>query len=104
MAHIGGSLLSLVVGLGVVYIGFKYWQWQWILRKLRLARTQLPDGAGFSSGEALDADHSGCGGGRGFPPRHRGSGQIWQRWCLGQSRMKMSEELKAQIEITKGGS
>jgi membrane protein DedA with SNARE-associated domain/rhodanese-related sulfurtransferase len=38
MAHIGGSLLSLIVGLGVIYIGFKYWQRQRILRKLRMAR------------------------------------------------------------------
>jgi membrane protein DedA with SNARE-associated domain len=38
LAHIGGSLLSLIVGLGVIYIGFKYWQRQRILRKLRMAR------------------------------------------------------------------
>jgi membrane protein DedA with SNARE-associated domain/rhodanese-related sulfurtransferase len=38
LAHIGGSLLSLVVGLGVIYVGFKYWQRQRILRKLRMAR------------------------------------------------------------------
>jgi membrane protein DedA with SNARE-associated domain/rhodanese-related sulfurtransferase len=38
LAHIGGNLLSLIVGLGVLYIGFKYWQRQRILRKLRTAR------------------------------------------------------------------
>ena len=38
LAQFGGSLLSLIVGLGVIYIGFKYWQRQRILRKLRMAR------------------------------------------------------------------
>ncbi len=38
LAHIGGNLLSLIVGLGIIYIGFKYWQRQRILRKLRMAR------------------------------------------------------------------
>jgi rhodanese-related sulfurtransferase len=38
LAHIGGSLLSLIVGLGVIYIGFKYWQRRRILRKFRMAR------------------------------------------------------------------
>ena len=38
LAHIGGSLLSLIVGLGIIYIGFKFWQRQRILRKLRMAR------------------------------------------------------------------
>ena len=38
LAHIGGSLLSLVAGLGVIYIGFKYWQRRRILRKFRMAR------------------------------------------------------------------
>jgi membrane protein DedA with SNARE-associated domain/rhodanese-related sulfurtransferase len=38
LAQIGGSLLSLVVGFGIIYIGFKYWQRQRILRKLRTAR------------------------------------------------------------------
>ena len=38
LAHIGASLVSLIVGLGVIYIGFKYWQRQRILRKLRMAR------------------------------------------------------------------
>ena len=38
LAQFGGGLLSLIVGLGVIYIGFKYWQRQRILRKLRMAR------------------------------------------------------------------
>jgi membrane protein DedA with SNARE-associated domain len=38
LAHIGGSLLSLIVGLGVIYIGFKYWRRRRILRKFRMAR------------------------------------------------------------------
>ena len=38
LAHVGGSLVSLIVGLGVIYIGFKYWQRRRILRKLRMAR------------------------------------------------------------------
>ena len=38
LSSIGGSLLSLVIALGVIYIGFKYWQRQRILRELRMAR------------------------------------------------------------------
>jgi rhodanese-related sulfurtransferase len=38
LASIGGGLLSLVIGLGVVYIGYKYWQRQRILRQLRMAK------------------------------------------------------------------
>ena len=38
LASIGGSLLSLAIGLGVIYIGFKYWQRRRILRELRMAR------------------------------------------------------------------
>ena len=38
LAQIGGSLLSLIAGLGAIYIGFKYWQRRRILRKLRMAR------------------------------------------------------------------
>jgi membrane protein DedA with SNARE-associated domain/rhodanese-related sulfurtransferase len=38
LASIGGSALGLVIGLGVIYIGFKYWQRQRILRELRTAR------------------------------------------------------------------
>jgi membrane protein DedA with SNARE-associated domain/rhodanese-related sulfurtransferase len=34
----GGNLLSLVIALGVIYIGFKYWQRRRILRELRMAR------------------------------------------------------------------
>ena len=38
LAHLGGNLLSLIVGVGIIYIGFKYWQRQRILRELRMAR------------------------------------------------------------------
>ena len=38
LASIGGRALGLVIGLAVIYIGFKYWQRQRILRKLRMAR------------------------------------------------------------------
>jgi membrane protein DedA with SNARE-associated domain/rhodanese-related sulfurtransferase len=38
LSSIGGSLLSLVIALGVLYVGFKYWQRQRILRELRMAR------------------------------------------------------------------
>ncbi|MGO8928770.1 MAG: rhodanese-like domain-containing protein [Limisphaerales bacterium] len=43
LASIGGGLLSLVVGLGVIYIGFKYWQRQRILRELRMARITVTE-------------------------------------------------------------
>ncbi len=38
LASIGGNVLILVAGLGMAYIGFKYWQRQRVLRELRLAR------------------------------------------------------------------
>ena len=38
LARFGGNLLSLVVAIGVIYIGFKYWQRRRILRELRMAR------------------------------------------------------------------
>jgi membrane protein DedA with SNARE-associated domain/rhodanese-related sulfurtransferase len=38
LASVGGSALGLVVGLLVIYIGFKYWQRRRILRELRMAR------------------------------------------------------------------
>jgi membrane protein DedA with SNARE-associated domain/rhodanese-related sulfurtransferase len=38
LAHLGGNLLSLILGVGIIYIGFKYWQRQRILRELRMAR------------------------------------------------------------------
>jgi membrane protein DedA with SNARE-associated domain/rhodanese-related sulfurtransferase len=38
LASIGGGLLSLVIGVGAVYIGFKYWQRHRILRELRMAK------------------------------------------------------------------
>lgn len=43
LAHIGGSILGLIIGLGVVYIGFKYWQRQRILRELRMARITVAE-------------------------------------------------------------
>ena len=43
LASIGGSALGLVVGLGVIYIGFKYWQRQRILRELRMARITVAE-------------------------------------------------------------
>jgi len=43
LASIGGSLLNLVIGLGALYLGFKYWQRQRILRQLRMARITVPE-------------------------------------------------------------
>jgi len=38
LGNLGGGLVRLLIGLGVVYIGFKYWQRQRILKELRMAR------------------------------------------------------------------
>ena len=38
IAHIGGSALNLLVGFLVLYISYKYWQRQRLLRELRMAR------------------------------------------------------------------
>ena len=38
LSRVGVGVLGLVIGLGAVYIGFKYWERQGILRKLRMAR------------------------------------------------------------------
>src|ERR1035438_2003421 len=38
LASIGGSAVGLLIGLGVIYVGFKYWQRQRILRELPTAR------------------------------------------------------------------
>ena len=38
LSNIGGSLLSVVIGLAALYIAFKFWQRQRILRELRTAR------------------------------------------------------------------
>ena len=43
LAGIGGGALSVVIGLGVAYIGLKYWQRQRILRELRMARITAAD-------------------------------------------------------------
>ena len=37
-ARIGGSALSLIVGVAVIFIAYKYWQRQRLLRGLRMAR------------------------------------------------------------------
>ena len=38
LARIGGGVVGLVIGLVAIYVGFKYWQRQRILRELRMAR------------------------------------------------------------------
>src|SRR5215831_18081212 len=38
LARIGGSALSLVIGLGALYLGYKYWQRRRLLHELRTAR------------------------------------------------------------------
>ena len=38
IAHIGGSALSLLVGILALYIAYRYWQRQRLLRELRMAR------------------------------------------------------------------
>jgi membrane protein DedA with SNARE-associated domain/rhodanese-related sulfurtransferase len=43
LAGVGGGVLSLVIGLGVIYIGFKLWQRQRIRRELRVARITAAD-------------------------------------------------------------
>jgi membrane protein DedA with SNARE-associated domain/rhodanese-related sulfurtransferase len=43
LASVGGNLLSLVIGLGAIYIGFKYLQRQRILRELRMARISVTE-------------------------------------------------------------
>jgi membrane protein DedA with SNARE-associated domain/rhodanese-related sulfurtransferase len=43
LASIGGSALGLVLGLGTIYIGFKYWQRRRILRELRMARITVAE-------------------------------------------------------------
>lgn len=37
-SHIGASALSLIVGLAALYVAYKYWQRQHLLRELRTAR------------------------------------------------------------------
>jgi membrane protein DedA with SNARE-associated domain/rhodanese-related sulfurtransferase len=43
MARIGGSALSLLVGLAGLYVAFKYWQRQRLLRELRMARITVDE-------------------------------------------------------------
>jgi len=43
LASIGWSALGLVVGLGTMYIGFKYWQRRRILNELRMARISVTE-------------------------------------------------------------
>ena len=43
LTGVGGGVLSLVIGLGVIYIGFKLWQRQRIRRELRVARITAAD-------------------------------------------------------------
>jgi membrane protein DedA with SNARE-associated domain/rhodanese-related sulfurtransferase len=38
IARVGGSALGLVIGLAAVYVAYKYWQRQRLLRELRMAR------------------------------------------------------------------
>jgi membrane protein DedA with SNARE-associated domain/rhodanese-related sulfurtransferase len=38
IARIGGSALGLLIGLAVLFIGYKYWQRQRLLHELRMAR------------------------------------------------------------------
>jgi membrane protein DedA with SNARE-associated domain/rhodanese-related sulfurtransferase len=42
-AQIGGSALSLLVGVVVLYVAYKYWQRQRLLRKLRMARITVEE-------------------------------------------------------------
>ena len=43
LAKVGVGALGVVVGLGAVYIGFKYWERQRILRELRMARITVEE-------------------------------------------------------------
>jgi len=43
LASMGGSVLGLGLGLVALYIGFKYWQRQRILRELRMARITIAE-------------------------------------------------------------
>src|SRR6185503_11257073 len=38
ISQIGGNALSLIGGLALIYIGFKYWRRRLLLRELRMAR------------------------------------------------------------------
>jgi membrane protein DedA with SNARE-associated domain/rhodanese-related sulfurtransferase len=43
IARIGGSALSLVIGLVILYIAYKYWQRQRLLHELRMARITVDE-------------------------------------------------------------
>ncbi len=43
VVRIGGSALSLLAGLATLYIGYKYWQRQRLLRELRMARITVDE-------------------------------------------------------------
>jgi len=43
MAQIGGSALSLIIGLAVLYVAYKYWQRRSLLRELRMARITVAE-------------------------------------------------------------
>ena len=43
MSHIGGGALSLVLGLAVLYVAYKYWQRRSLLRELRMARITVAE-------------------------------------------------------------
>ena len=43
LASMGGSVLTVAIGLAALYIGFKYWQRQRILSELRMARITVAE-------------------------------------------------------------
>jgi len=43
VARIGGSTLSLIIGLAVLFIAYKYWQRQRLLHELRMARITVAE-------------------------------------------------------------
>ena len=43
LASMGGSVLTVTIGLAALYIGFKYWQRQRILSELRMARITVAE-------------------------------------------------------------
>jgi len=43
MSQIGGSAVSLIIGLAVLYVAYKYWQRRSLLRELRMARITVAE-------------------------------------------------------------
>src|SRR6266496_1737075 len=43
MSHVGVGALSLIVGLAVLYVAYKYWQRRSLLRELRMARITVAE-------------------------------------------------------------